>query len=150
MRHLLTGAVRWGQVELLTFVFLIYPCLAAYFALYRLGKFSFYLLVPRHTSAYSLLANSMLMCRFGPPLAFNFMAAIAMPASKHDTRLDVTNTVSHARMCHVSMSDLHACHDPVAFQKSRVNVTHDGSCPASLAVGHARFIEQCIQKIICA
>lgn len=40
------------QVELLTFVFLIYPCLAAYFALYRLGKFSFYLLVPHHTSSY--------------------------------------------------------------------------------------------------
>ena len=47
-----------------------------------MGQFKFYLLVPRHTPAYSLLANAMLMCRFAPPLAFNFMAAIAMPPSK--------------------------------------------------------------------
>ena len=47
----------------------------------RMGQFSFYLLVPRHTPAYSLLANSALCCRFGPPLAFNFMAALAMPPS---------------------------------------------------------------------
>lgn len=33
------------------------------------------------------------MCRFAPPLAFNFMAALAMPASKHDERHDVTETV---------------------------------------------------------
>lgn len=46
-----------------------------------MGQFKFYLLVPRHTPAYSLLANAMLMCRFAPPLAFNFMAALAMPPS---------------------------------------------------------------------
>ena len=56
-------------------------------------RFSFYLLVPAHTPAYSLLANAMLMCRFGPPLAFNFMAALAMPPSKHDALHDVTDTV---------------------------------------------------------
>lgn len=49
----------------------------------RMGQFSFYLLVPRHTPAYSLLANAALCCRFGPPLAFNFMAALAMPPSPH-------------------------------------------------------------------
>lgn len=48
-----------------------------------MGQFSFYLLVPRHTPAYSLLANAALCCRFGPPLAFNFMAALAMPPSPH-------------------------------------------------------------------
>ena len=64
-----------------------------------MGRFSFYLLVPRHTSAYSLLANGMLMCRFGPPLAFNFMAAIAMPASKHDSNGDVTQTVRPKGPC---------------------------------------------------
>lgn len=51
------------------------------YVLCRMGQFSFYLLVPRHTPAYSLLANAALCCRFGPPLAFNFMAAIAMPPS---------------------------------------------------------------------
>ena len=50
-----------------------------------MGQFKFYLLVPRHTPAYSLIANAMLMCRFAPPLAFNFMAALAMPPSDHHT-----------------------------------------------------------------
>ena len=54
----------------------------------RMGQFKFYLLVPRHTPAYSLLANAMLMCRFAPPLAFNFMAAMAMPPSDmHDFKV---------------------------------------------------------------
>ncbi len=50
-----------------------------------MGQFKFYLLVPHHTPAYSLIANAMLMCRFAPPLAFNFMAALAMPPSDHHT-----------------------------------------------------------------
>ncbi|CAL8470464.1 g10006 [Coccomyxa elongata] len=80
--------------ELLTFVSLAYPCLCAYYALFRLGRFSFYMLVPRHTSAYSLLANAMLMSRFAPPLAFNFMAGIALPPSKaYSPGRDVTDTV---------------------------------------------------------
>lgn len=32
--------------ELLTFLFLCYPCLCAYYAIYKLGRFNFYLLVP--------------------------------------------------------------------------------------------------------
>ena len=72
-----------------------YPCLCAYYAIYKLGRFSFYLLVPRHTSPYSLLANAMLMCRFAPPLAFNFMAGIALPPGKsYSPGRDVTETVS--------------------------------------------------------
>lgn len=71
-----------------------YPCICAYYALYRLGRFSFYLLVPRHTPAYSLLANAMLMCRFAPPLAFNFMAGIALPPAKsYSPGRDVIDTV---------------------------------------------------------
>lgn len=57
-----------------------------------MGQFKFYLLVPRHTPAYSLLANAMLMCRFAPPLAFNFMAAMAMPPSTlHDSKVTFKN-----------------------------------------------------------
>ena len=37
--------------EMLCFLFLIYPCCAAYFAIYKLGRWSFYLLVPRCTAA---------------------------------------------------------------------------------------------------
>ena len=79
-----------------------YPCLCAYYAIYKLGRFSFYLLVPRHTSAYSLLANAMLMCRFAPPLAFNFMAGIALPPAKsYSPGRDVTETVRAAFTNHV-------------------------------------------------
>ena len=34
------------------------------------------------------------MCRFAAPLAFNFMAAIALPPSPDHRATDVTNTVS--------------------------------------------------------
>lgn len=34
--------------ELLTFLFLCYPCMCAYYAIYKLGRFNFYLLVPRY------------------------------------------------------------------------------------------------------
>ena len=72
-----------------------YPCLCAYYAIYRLGRLSFYLMVPHHTSSYSLLANAMLMCRFAPALAFNYMAAIALPPNKsYSPGRDVTETVT--------------------------------------------------------
>ena len=36
--------------ELLTFLFLCYPCLCAYYAIFKLGRFNFYLLVPGYAS----------------------------------------------------------------------------------------------------
>lgn len=56
-----------------------YACVAAYYALYKAGRFSFYLLVPRHTPAYSLCANAMFVARFAPPLAFHYIYALALP-----------------------------------------------------------------------
>lgn len=49
----------------------------------------------RHTTPYSLLANGLLMCRFAAPLAFNFMAAIAIPPSSRHAEgdRDVQDTV---------------------------------------------------------
>ena len=87
-----------------------YPCLCAYYGIYKLGRFSFYLLVPRHTSAYSLLANAMLMCRFAPPLAFNFMAGIALPPAKsYSPGRDVTETVrAPPSLLHQQMSFISA------------------------------------------
>ena len=56
--------------------------------------------MPRHTSPYSLLANAMLMCRFAPPLAFNFMAGIALPPGKsYSPGRDVTETVRVLCLC---------------------------------------------------
>ena len=39
-------ATHQFTTEFLTFVFLCYPCLCAYYAIYKLGRFNFYLLVP--------------------------------------------------------------------------------------------------------
>ena len=87
-----------------------YPCLCAYYAIYKLGRFSFYLLVPRHTSPYSLLANAMLMCRFAPPLAFNFMAGIALPPGKsYSPGRDVTETVRPLCFCSTGHSMMLCC-----------------------------------------
>ena len=49
----------------------------------------------RHTTPYSLLANGLLMCRFAAPLAFNFMAAVAIPPSSRHSQgdRDVQDTV---------------------------------------------------------
>ena len=65
--------------ELVCFAFLAYPCACATYSLYRLGRFHFFRMVPRHTDAYSLCYSALLMCRFAAPLAFNWMAAIALP-----------------------------------------------------------------------
>ena len=54
-----------------------YPLVCTYYALYKLGRFSFYLLVPGHTGSFSLLANASFTCRFAPPLA---LCAPAGPA----------------------------------------------------------------------
>ena len=43
--------------EMLCFLFLIYPCCAAYFAIYKLGRWSFYLLVPRRGAAAGLFGR---------------------------------------------------------------------------------------------
>ena len=67
-QHVAISLVQGVLVDVCSPVLLqAYPCLCAWYAIYKLGRFSFYLLVPRHTSPYSLLANAMLMCRFAPP-----------------------------------------------------------------------------------
>ena len=61
----------------------------------------------RHTAPYSLLANGLLMCRFAAPLAFNFMAAVAIPPSSRHSEgdYDVQDTVSSVGIC-----ESHVCH----------------------------------------
>lgn len=52
-------------------------CACTYYSLFKLGIFSsFYYMVPGCTSAYSLLVNAALMCRFAPPLCYNFLHLI--------------------------------------------------------------------------
>ncbi|DBA73319.1 hypothetical protein WJX77_000394 [Trebouxia sp. C0004] len=91
--------------ELLTFLFFCYPCLCAYYAIFKLGRFNFYLLVPGHTAPYSLLANGLLMCRFAAPLAFNFMAAVAIPPSSRHSEgdYDVQDTAFYAEFGELMM-----------------------------------------------
>jgi hypothetical protein len=55
---------------------LFYMCLCTFYALFKLGMFSFYQLVPRHTDAFSLLVNAGLVCRYSAPIAFNFLMCL--------------------------------------------------------------------------
>jgi hypothetical protein len=86
-------------VQFLSSGFLAYPVYCAYYSLYKMGQVAFYRLVPRHTDAYSLCYSGFLMTRFAAPLAFNFLAAIALPTKKGETvgaggsLPDVTSTV---------------------------------------------------------
>ena len=72
--------------------------------------------------------TGLLMCRFAAPLAFNFMAAIALPESKDHDAPDVTDTVFYAefgqlmmrqplvrRAGHRRMWRSHACCCPAAW-----------------------------------
>ncbi|KAL4424193.1 hypothetical protein ABPG75_001494 [Micractinium tetrahymenae] len=99
--HATSGSVF--ATELLCFAFLAYPCACAYLAIYRLGRFAFYRMVPRHTDAYSLCYSGLLMCRFAAPLAFNFMAAVAMPEVKSSDLPDVTKTVFYQQFGQLMM-----------------------------------------------
>ncbi|CAD7701732.1 unnamed protein product [Ostreobium quekettii] len=80
------------MVLTVSFLAFLYVCMCTYFTLFKLGQFSFYLLVPRHTSPYSLLTNALFMARFSFPLAYNFLAAIAMPTGKSSTEPDLETT----------------------------------------------------------
>ncbi|CAD7703192.1 unnamed protein product [Ostreobium quekettii] len=80
------------MVLAVSFLSFMYLCICTYYTLFKLGQFSFYLLVPRHTSPYSLLTNALFMARFSFPLAYNFLAAIAMPAGKSADEPDLQQT----------------------------------------------------------
>ncbi|KAK9807047.1 hypothetical protein WJX72_011975 [[Myrmecia] bisecta] len=69
-----------GEVEcqLLVMLPLAFMCAASHFSLFKLGMFNFYHLVPHATGSHSLLLNSALVCRFAPPLCFNFLHVIRM------------------------------------------------------------------------
>ena len=53
-----------------------YMCFCAYYSLFRLGMFSFYQLVPKHTDSFSLLVNAALTCRYSAPLSLNFLMLV--------------------------------------------------------------------------
>lgn len=46
------------HLQIFTFVPLVYICVCTYFSVFKLGMFSFYYLVPKHTDAVSLLVNA--------------------------------------------------------------------------------------------
>ena len=69
-----------GEVgtQLLVMMPLAYMCAANYYSIFKLGMFSFYLLVPHATQPASLLLNASLVCRFITPLCYNFLHVIRM------------------------------------------------------------------------
>ena len=74
-----------------TFLILFYAMACMYYTLVRLGRFSFYRLVPKHTAPFSLASNALLLCRFVCSLCFNFFTAVALPI-KDDTEESVEQT----------------------------------------------------------
>ncbi|KAL6768158.1 hypothetical protein ACKKBF_B38030 [Auxenochlorella protothecoides x Auxenochlorella symbiontica] len=81
---------------------LAYPCACANYSLYRLGQVAFYRMVPGHTDSYSLCYSALLVSRFASPLAFNFMAAVALPQGRA-AGPDVTDTVFYAEFGRLMM-----------------------------------------------
>lgn len=73
-----------------TFLMLLYVMTCSYYTLFRMGRFSFYLLVPQHTAPFSLASNALLMCRFACPLCFNFLTAVALPIKDDDQNVEGT------------------------------------------------------------
>jgi len=74
-------------LQMLVLLPLIYMCACTYYSLFQLGVFSsYYYMVPGHTSAFSLLVNAALMCRFAAPLCYNFLHVIHVddPSDGHD------------------------------------------------------------------
>lgn len=79
-------------LEVTCYLCLLYTCACANFALFKLGQFSFYLLVPRHTPPFSLLSNALLACRFSVSISYNFMDAMALPENSGIRHPDVQNS----------------------------------------------------------
>lgn len=101
--HSVSSISRGGNflTQMLCFAFLAYPLYCSYYSLYRLGQVAFYRMVPQHTDSYSLCYSGFLMCRFAAPLAFNFIAAVALPTKKWTvgsggSAPDVTSTVFYS------------------------------------------------------
>ncbi|GAQ89609.1 hypothetical protein KFL_005410080 [Klebsormidium nitens] len=74
-------------VQIFTFVPLVYICVCTYFSVFKLGMFSFYYLVPKHTDAVSLLVNASLTCRFAAPMSYNFLHLIHVGNTVFDQKM---------------------------------------------------------------
>mmetsp|Transcript_1606 Transcript_1606/g.5606 ORF Transcript_1606/g.5606 Transcript_1606/m.5606 type:complete len:679 (+) Transcript_1606:200-2236(+) len=64
------------SAQLLVLLPLSYMLGCAYYSLFRLGMFSFYMLVPHYSDSISLLQNSLLMARFAAPMCYNYLNII--------------------------------------------------------------------------
>lgn len=89
----LLHAVKSSDVALLSvsFIILFYILTCTYYTLVRLGRFSFYRLVPKHTAPFSLASNALLIVRFTFPLVFNIFVSVLLPLKKNE-KIDVKNT----------------------------------------------------------
>eukprot|EP00245_Coleochaete_scutata_P015769 TRINITY_DN7165_c0_g3_i1.p1 TRINITY_DN7165_c0_g3~~TRINITY_DN7165_c0_g3_i1.p1 ORF type:complete len:635 (-),score=101.42 TRINITY_DN7165_c0_g3_i1:603-2246(-) len=63
-------------IQLLVMFPLTYICVCTYYSLFRLGMFSMYYFVPKHTDSVSLLMNCSLMSRYAAPMCKNFLSLI--------------------------------------------------------------------------
>ncbi|KAK9868826.1 hypothetical protein WJX84_008007 [Apatococcus fuscideae] len=93
-------AARLGEfgTQLLVMLPLAYMCAANYYSIFKLGMFSFYLLVPHATQPASLLLNASLVCRFITPLCYNFLHVIRMHVPEADGQVTVFSQKMGAAM----------------------------------------------------
>ena len=71
-------------MQLLVMLPLVYVCLATFKAFFAINVGSLYALLPHSTSAFSLLSNSNLTCRFAAPLCFNYLHVLSMDRPTKD------------------------------------------------------------------
>jgi hypothetical protein len=69
---------KWGCVQLMVMLPLVYVCLATFKAFFAINVGSLYALLPHSSSAFSLLSNSNLTARFAAPLCFNYLHVLSM------------------------------------------------------------------------
>lgn len=120
--HAVEDSQAWTEV--LCCLSLVYPIAAAYYGLYkcvnlpdflfetlpdrrtevsRMGQFSFYLLVPRPTLAYSLLADATLCCSSGAQLLTVCQLSDHLPYHSNERTWSILAAVAVGKMCRSSL-----------------------------------------------
>ncbi|MFS7967909.1 putative LMBR1-like membrane protein [Helianthus anomalus] len=79
---ILINAVQTNEVlvQVISFIPLMYMCVCTYYSLFKIGRLTFYSLTPSQTSSVSLLMICSQVARYAPPVSYNFLNLIHLPA----------------------------------------------------------------------
>ncbi|KAL5538170.1 hypothetical protein UlMin_045548 [Ulmus minor] len=81
---LLINSVKGQEIFVQAFasVPLLYMCVCTYYSLFKVGMLMFYSLTPRQTSSVNLLMICSMVARYAPPISYNFLNLIRLPADR--------------------------------------------------------------------